>query len=222
VLLALISQTGSVSKVSTIRGKTALAGAATKAVRQWRYRPYEDHGKPIDVRTRITFNFHLTPPPELKITAQPGKTPQAGNVNASPTNNVVSSTPPEPAPLSLGKMPSVPDIKVYSARDGASKPIVIYQPSANYTEQASKARLEGPVVLRIVVKTTAQSAMWSCCTGLAWDWTKPPWQQFALGDSSLALRMATGCRKNGSNAKLYTATLIIFAELPSYRNFSMC
>jgi len=49
-------------------------------------------------------------------------------------------------------MPSVPDIKVYSARDGASKPIVIYQPSANYTEQASKARLEGPVVLRIVVK----------------------------------------------------------------------
>jgi len=143
VLLAFISQTGSVSKVSTIRGKTVLAGAAARAVQQWRYRPYADHGKPTDVRTRITFNFHLTPPPELKTTAQPGKNISGCQCEYFSCEQCRFINPTGTGSAQSGKMPSVPDIKVYSARDGASKPIVIYQPSANYTEQASKGQVGG-------------------------------------------------------------------------------
>jgi TonB family protein len=54
---AVIRPDGSVSEIKILSGKRALAEAAAKAVRHWRYRPYQSHGRAVEAETRITFNF---------------------------------------------------------------------------------------------------------------------------------------------------------------------
>jgi len=56
-LQATIDADGSVSSVGVLEGDPALAAAAIKAVRQWRYRPYLVNGTPTAVQTTITINF---------------------------------------------------------------------------------------------------------------------------------------------------------------------
>ena len=145
VLQAFIGRDGSVQSVSTINGKAALAAAATQAVQQWRYRPYPDQTNPIPVQTLITFNFSLKPPPTA--TTQAGKSPHT--VSAYPANTVSLAATTAPT---LGDNSLPGDTKIYSRRDGVSEPQKIYGPDPAYTQQASKARLEGAVVLQIVVK----------------------------------------------------------------------
>ena len=56
-LKAVIGQDGAVREVDVLSGDRALAGAAAKAVRGWRYRPYELNGHAVEAETRITFSF---------------------------------------------------------------------------------------------------------------------------------------------------------------------
>jgi periplasmic protein TonB len=56
-LNALIGADGSVKKVTVLSGSPALAEAGMRAVRQWRYPPYEVEGTPVEVQTRIRMNF---------------------------------------------------------------------------------------------------------------------------------------------------------------------
>jgi len=58
-LRAIISKTGTIERLTVIRGPFMLAPAAVNAVRQWRYRPYVLNGAPIEVETEITVNFTL-------------------------------------------------------------------------------------------------------------------------------------------------------------------
>ena len=59
VLDAVVAKDGSVKELRLISGDTQLAAAASAAVQQWRFRPYEQHGKPADFSTRLTVNFRL-------------------------------------------------------------------------------------------------------------------------------------------------------------------
>ena len=58
-LLATISKSGSITTVKVISGPSALAKAATDAVKQWKYKPYLLNGEPVEVQTPITVNFKL-------------------------------------------------------------------------------------------------------------------------------------------------------------------
>ena len=139
VLQALIDKEGAVQNVSTVNGKTALAAAATTAVKQWRYRPYPDQANPIPVQTLITFHFNLKPAAQPQTPANP--------VQSDHTISLASNTAP-----TLGN-DTLPDgTKIYSRRDGVSEPQKLYCPNPLYTKQASKDGLEGPVTLQIVVK----------------------------------------------------------------------
>ena len=140
VLQALIDRDGSVQNVRTVNGKTTLAAAATRAVQQWRYRPYPDQTNPIPVQTLITFNFNLKPP---------AAAPTASIGVGYPENTVALATNAAPT---LGSNSLSAETKIYSRRDGVSEPQKIYSPDPPYTQQATKARLEGPVVLQVVVK----------------------------------------------------------------------
>src|SRR5205085_2659650 len=124
----------------TVNGKTTLAAAATRAVQQWRYRPYPDQTNPIPVQTLITFNFNLKPP---------AAAPTASIGVGYPENTVALATNAAPT---LGSNSLSAETKIYSRRDGVSEPQKIYSPDPPYTQQATKARLEGPVVLQVVVK----------------------------------------------------------------------
>ena len=59
VLDATIAEDGFISEVKVVNGPPLLAAAATAAVQQWRYSPYQLNGKPIAVEKRITIVFKL-------------------------------------------------------------------------------------------------------------------------------------------------------------------
>ena len=56
---ALVSKDGVVEKFTAIRGDPDLAAAASAAVRQWRFKPYQLNGQPEAFQTRITVEFRL-------------------------------------------------------------------------------------------------------------------------------------------------------------------
>ena len=58
-LSTLIGRDGRVQRVTLISGHPLLSGAATDAVKQWVYKPYIQHGEPLEVQTTIVVNFTL-------------------------------------------------------------------------------------------------------------------------------------------------------------------
>ncbi|MCC6589002.1 MAG: TonB family protein [Bryobacterales bacterium] len=61
LLRAVIGTQGDVSHISVLDSPNpALAGAATKAVRQWRYTPTWLNGQPVEVETTIAINYKLS------------------------------------------------------------------------------------------------------------------------------------------------------------------
>ena len=58
-LVAIISREGAIENLQVLSGHPMLAPAAVEAVRQWRYRPYELNGEPVEVETQVTVNFVL-------------------------------------------------------------------------------------------------------------------------------------------------------------------
>lgn len=64
VLDAVISKSGTVETLKVMSGPAVLASAATDAVKQWTYRPYQLGGQPVEVRTTVTVNFNVPAPPQ--------------------------------------------------------------------------------------------------------------------------------------------------------------
>lgn len=58
-LLATVSKTGAITQVKVLSGEATLAQAATKAVRQWQYRPFLLNDEPVQIETQITIKFRL-------------------------------------------------------------------------------------------------------------------------------------------------------------------
>ncbi|HXY52522.1 MAG TPA: TonB family protein [Terriglobales bacterium] len=59
LLQAWVGTDGSVRDLKLVRGYFALGRAAVDAVKQWRFKPYNLNGHPIDFQTYITINFKL-------------------------------------------------------------------------------------------------------------------------------------------------------------------
>ena len=60
VLRATISREGAIEDLQVMSGHPMLVKAAVEAVRQWRYRPYELNGEPVEVETEVKVNFVLS------------------------------------------------------------------------------------------------------------------------------------------------------------------
>ena len=58
-LHAIIAKDGSVQNLEVLSGDPLLVDAALKAVRQWRYRPTQVNGSPVEVDTTISVTFAL-------------------------------------------------------------------------------------------------------------------------------------------------------------------
>jgi TonB family protein len=56
-LKAVIGTDGTVTEVDVLSGKRALAGAAVRAVRHWRYRPHELKGHAVEAETNMVISF---------------------------------------------------------------------------------------------------------------------------------------------------------------------
>ena len=57
VLKALIDENGAVKALQTVEGDAALTGAAMKAVKQWRYKPYTRDGRALPFQTIVLVDF---------------------------------------------------------------------------------------------------------------------------------------------------------------------
>ena len=58
-LQAIVAKDGSVKSLKTVSGDPQLAAAARNAVRQWRFKPFLQDGKPAEFQTQVTVNFRL-------------------------------------------------------------------------------------------------------------------------------------------------------------------
>jgi protein TonB len=73
-LTARVDSAGAVRTVRVVSGNRALAAAAVRAVRQWRYRPYFQEGQPVATETNIVISFisddaiSMTFPPTIPAT----------------------------------------------------------------------------------------------------------------------------------------------------------
>jgi protein TonB len=61
VLQVAIGRDGSVQDLKLVRGYFVLGKAAIAAVKQWRFRPYNVNGRPLETQTVITINFTYPP-----------------------------------------------------------------------------------------------------------------------------------------------------------------
>ena len=61
ILQAVVARDGKVINTHVLRGHHLLRGAAERAVRNWRYRPYVVNGRAIDVETIVTVDFRRRP-----------------------------------------------------------------------------------------------------------------------------------------------------------------
>ena len=65
VLQTTIDKDGRVAAITGIKGNPLLTDGALQAVRQWRYKPVEVNGEPVQVVTTVTINFSLIRPPSV-------------------------------------------------------------------------------------------------------------------------------------------------------------
>src|SRR5690242_237185 len=123
VLGARVDASGRVMLVSLKSGELALAEDAIDALYGWRFKPYTQDGKPVEVQQEVTFNFvagkktvELEPlPPATLIIKQSG----------APQNR-----------LSTGD-------GVFRVGKGVTAPKAIYAPDPQYSEKARKAKYQG-------------------------------------------------------------------------------
>jgi periplasmic protein TonB len=59
VLEAVISKAGTIENLRVVSGSPMLEQAALDAVKQWRYRPYQLNGEPVEVETTVNVVFTL-------------------------------------------------------------------------------------------------------------------------------------------------------------------
>jgi len=60
VLQALIDKGGRIQNLRVLSGPAILAAAAQEAVKQWRFKPYYQHGEPVETEARVSVNFTIS------------------------------------------------------------------------------------------------------------------------------------------------------------------
>jgi len=59
LMQALIGVDGLVQDLRVISGPAILVPAARQAVRNWRFKPFLQNGKPVETQARVTVNFAI-------------------------------------------------------------------------------------------------------------------------------------------------------------------
>jgi TonB family protein len=125
-LFAVIAKDGSVETLDLESGHPLLADAAVKAVMQWKYRPTLLNGEPMEVVTTVDVDFVLD---------KPSGSITGGSRTAPPGPPVISRVTP----------------KRISVACTIVQRKLIYQPRPAYPPDARRARIEGDVLLAIVI-----------------------------------------------------------------------
>ncbi|MGO8815252.1 MAG: TonB family protein [Terriglobia bacterium] len=126
LLRATVATDGSVSNLEVLSGDSQLASAALAAVKQWRYAPREK-----SVITDVTLNFTLA----------------ENGVSGGVTGGVIGGV---KGGVTGGVSGGVTG-GVYTVGNGVSAPVPIFKPEPPYTKEAKAAKIQGKVVLKIII-----------------------------------------------------------------------
>jgi protein TonB len=58
-MMATVSKEGNITRIKVLSGDPQLTKAATDAVKQWKYKPYQLNNEPVEITTQVTINFRL-------------------------------------------------------------------------------------------------------------------------------------------------------------------
>jgi TonB family protein len=136
VLRVQIGKSGNVENIQVVSGHPILSPAAVEAVKQWEYKPYLLNGEPVEVESRVTVNFTLAgnPPAEGVVGDMPGGVPHGEE------GGIISNVPVEP------DRPGV----VHVSR-GVMAGLLVSKVPPDYPADAKQARIQGTVVMRVIV-----------------------------------------------------------------------
>lgn len=144
ILDVIITKTGEISDVKLVSGHPMLAPAAIEAVRQWRYRPYEKDGEPVDVKTTVQVNFKLAgdPPVQGVVGDGPGGLPPGATGSVSRDVDPVSVCE-DAGDNSLPKRVRV--------SQGVMQGLLISKQPPIYPEEARTSHIEGTVLVAMEI-----------------------------------------------------------------------
>jgi TonB family protein len=131
VLHASVASSGRVQDIAVVSGEPVLAGPAIDAVRQWQFAPCIQDGRPVESQITVTITYDLG-----RGASDP--------VDESPA---ILKEPPEDVIQEIEKG------QLFQLRDGVTFPKALDMPSPEYSEAAQKAKLQGDVLLGVVVDT---------------------------------------------------------------------
>jgi protein TonB len=58
-LQVLVAESGEVTKVNIVSGNAMFTGPSAQAVKRWKFRPFVENGKPIQVLAPVTIDFKM-------------------------------------------------------------------------------------------------------------------------------------------------------------------
>ncbi len=139
VLNITISKSGEVRDVELVSGHPILAPAAIEAIKQWRYRPYERDGQPVEIETTVQINFSL---PEY---LQPAGVVGDGPPGSSPMQSIAGQ-------VHLCKESPADSLpKRVRVSQGVMQGLIISKQAPSYPEQARNQHIEGTVLLAMEI-----------------------------------------------------------------------
>ena len=134
-----ISKTGNVESVQLFSGHPILAPAAIEAIKQWKFKPFELNGEPVEVETRAKVNFTLADNSSAQGTAGsvPGGIPpdQAGGIVDAVDARDQQTSPPQ-------------RVRVSAA---VEEKLSVKKVPPKYPQEARQDRIQGSVALKVTV-----------------------------------------------------------------------
>lgn len=142
VLKAVINKSGGIENLELISGHPMLVAAVIDAVKQWKYTPYEINGSPVIVETLITVEF----PPA-------GRNPNDGGTDQDVTSSTVE---PDSATNSAAKAAQPETPTPLEVSPDAVQALLIKRVAPVYPPLARQARIQGTVILNIVINRSGE------------------------------------------------------------------
>ncbi len=132
VLRVKIDEDGRVKDLSVVSGDPDFAAAATQAVRKWRFQPYLSDGKPTEAEQSLTVDFRL---PNDSVPSYSAQVLSDDDFNKEVDARVAAG--------SLLRLVTGP---------GVTPPKAIHTADPTYSQEAKDARIQGTVLLRMIVE----------------------------------------------------------------------
>lgn len=135
VLTIVITKAGEVGNVQLFSGHPMLAPAAIQAVKQWRYRPYEQNGEPVEILATVQVNFKMPEEPAQGVVGDiPG-----GAMRLLPQVHVCEDSP-------AGSLP-----KRVRVSQGVMLGLATAKVAPEYPRDARNEHIEGTVLVDVEI-----------------------------------------------------------------------